>query len=63
MKIPFSKLVVEMRIGNTTSSSIPVALQRGVLVHKNKNEKQSKILVSGFGVGLSWATSVLYVGD
>ena len=64
MKIPLSKLVVEMRdIGNTTSSSIPVALQRGGLLEKHKNEKQSKILISGFGVGLSWATSILYVGD
>jgi 3-oxoacyl-[acyl-carrier-protein] synthase-3 len=64
MKIPLSKLVVNMRdIGNTTSSSIPVALQRCVLANKHKNEKQSKILLSGFGVGLSWATSVLFVGD
>ena len=64
MKIPLSKLVVEMRdIGNTTSSSIPVALQGGGLLEKHKNEKQSKILISGFGVGLSWATSILYVGD
>ena len=62
MKIPLSKLVVDMRdIGNTTSSSIPVALQRCVLANKNTNNKQSKILLSGFGVGLSWATSVLYV--
>ena len=63
MKIPLSKLVVDMRdIGNTTSSSIPIALQRSVLANKQKDEKQLKILLSGFGVGLSWATAVLYVG-
>lgn len=64
MQIPLSKLVVDMRdIGNTTSSSIPIALQRSVLANKDKDEKKLKILLSGFGVGLSWATSVLYVGD
>ena len=41
--------------GNTVSSSIPLLLEK-ILHHDGVN----KILVSGFGVGLSWATNVLY---
>lgn len=41
--------------GNTISSSIPLLLQQNL---NKKNIK--KILISGFGVGLSWATNVLY---
>jgi 3-oxoacyl-[acyl-carrier-protein] synthase III len=43
--------------GNTTSSSIPIALcqlaSEGGAVGKN-------ILISGFGVGLSWASTILF---
>jgi 3-oxoacyl-[acyl-carrier-protein] synthase-3 len=41
--------------GNTVSSSIPIALKP--FLHK-KNYKK-KFLLSGFGVGLSWASTVL----
>lgn len=40
--------------GNTISSSIPMML-KSVL-----NKQPNKIMISGFGVGLSWATSLLY---
>ena len=62
MKIPLDKLVIDMRdIGNTTSSSIPIALKRRLLSKNQKNKKQLNILLSGFGVGLSWASSVIYL--
>ena len=41
--------------GNTVSSSIPILL-KDIL----SQEKVQKILISGFGVGLSWATNILY---
>lgn len=41
--------------GNTISSSIPLLLEKRVLDSEN-----NKILISGFGVGLSWATNILY---
>ncbi|RBO85742.1 ketoacyl-ACP synthase III [Marinomonas aquiplantarum] len=41
--------------GNTISSSIPFLLQNVL----NKDNVQ-KVLMSGFGVGLSWATNMLY---
>ena len=64
MKIPLGKVVIDMRdIGNTTSSSIPIALQRRILEKNYKNKNRLKILLSGFGVGLSWATSLLYLED
>ncbi len=45
------------QFGNTVSSSIPIALS---IILKNKtNDQERKILISGFGVGLSWASTVL----
>lgn len=40
--------------GNTVSSSIPIILNDII-----KESKAKKILISGFGVGLSWASNVL----
>lgn len=56
--IDMTKVVIEMDdIGNTTSSTIPIALNR----YLGKSESRPKnILISGFGVGLSWASAVLY---
>jgi 3-oxoacyl-[acyl-carrier-protein] synthase-3 len=46
-------------VGNTVSTSIPLLLsrlrERGALANKT-------VLVSGFGVGLSWATNILRFG-
>ncbi len=44
------------RFGNTVSSSIPIAIN--TIFDECKN-KRLKILISGFGVGLSWASTVL----
>lgn len=44
-------------IGNTTSSSIPIALRRVVFDGPGNPQR---ILISGFGVGLSWSSSVLF---
>ena len=52
-----SKFVNYMeKFGNTVSSSIPIALCQLV---SEKNKIGKKILLSGFGVGLSWGTVVL----
>ena len=45
------------RFGNTVSSSIPIALKE---LLNEKGEAGLNILISGFGVGLSWATTVIY---
>jgi 3-oxoacyl-[acyl-carrier-protein] synthase-3 len=48
-KVPF----LAAETGNTVSSSIPLMLEQ----YMDSDEKI--ILISGFGVGLSWATSIL----
>lgn len=44
-------------IGNTTSSSIPIALKRAL---SDTADGYQSILISGFGVGLSWSSGVLF---
>jgi 3-oxoacyl-[acyl-carrier-protein] synthase-3 len=44
--------------GNTVSSSIPILLKKNVLKSKAKT-----VLISGFGVGLSWGTNILFKKD
>ena len=47
--------------GNTTSSTIPIAMHDAI---KEKIVKKNmKVLICGFGVGLSWATSVIHVNE
>ena len=49
------KFVCDMdATGNTVSSSIPLLLEQRIL-----DPALSTILISGFGVGLSWATTLL----
>lgn len=55
LKVDESKVPFDMyEYGNTISSSIPIILEKEI-----KNIKNNIIVVSGFGVGLSWATSIL----
>ena len=48
-KVPFKA----QNVGNTVSSSIPLVLKEVL------NSRYKFILLSGFGVGLSWATTIL----
>ena len=45
------------KVGNTVSSTIPIALQN--LTKNNKLKKNQKIMLIGFGVGLSAAASII----
>ncbi|MNC82626.1 3-oxoacyl-[acyl-carrier-protein] synthase 3 [compost metagenome] len=52
LKIDVNKFSVELKdVGNTTSSSIPIALKRD----SYKLKKNDLIMLVGFGVGYSWA--------
>lgn len=56
--IPPEKFVLNLEDkGNTTSSTIPIALAQSA--EQGRLKKGMKVLVSGFGVGLSWASAVL----
>lgn len=57
MKLPIDKVPIRLdSIGNTVSSTIPMVLE--ALMDEGKTEKK-KIVISGFGVGLSWGTLML----
>ncbi len=61
-RIPREKFVVAMaECGNTVSSSIPMALGQ-VLVQK-RLRNGAKVLLSGFGVGASWASCLVEWAD
>lgn len=56
--IPRQRTILSISdVGNTTSSSIPIALERKVLANA---PSPRKVFICGFGVGLSWASTVLY---
>lgn len=55
LNAPKEKMVYALRkCGNTVASSIPIALE-GIAEEGHKT-----ILISGFGVGLSWASNLLF---
>ena len=55
LKIKKEKFIIDLKYGNTTSSSIPIAMSRAI---KNKKiKKNHKIIICGFGVGLAWGVT------
>ena len=44
-------------VGNTVSSSIPIALVEAM--KEGRVKEQQKVLIAGFGVGYSWAGTML----
>lgn len=58
IKIPEEKFYFDMEdIGNTVSATIPIALKRAE--EKGRLKKGDKVLIIGFGVGLSWGSTIL----
>jgi 3-oxoacyl-[acyl-carrier-protein] synthase-3 len=58
LKIEASKVPYSLRkLGNTSSASIPITLINNLGV--KLQEKPLKLLLSGFGVGLSWGSSYI----
>jgi 3-oxoacyl-[acyl-carrier-protein] synthase-3 len=58
IKVPIEKVPCDLvsRYGNQSSASIPVTIAETV---REGSRTPLRILMSGFGVGLSWATAVL----
>jgi len=57
-KIPAGKSIIHLdKTGNTVSSTIPIALYHALADAKIKTG--SKVMLAGFGVGLSWAGCVI----
>jgi|MGYP003965323129 3-oxoacyl-[acyl-carrier-protein] synthase III len=62
MSVPAEKMPISMsETGNTVSSSVPILLKK--YVYTNRYPSGRKILLSGFGVGLSWATTIIETGE
>ena len=56
--IPAEKFFMDMEdCGNTVSASIPIALQRAQA--KGTLQRGQKVMLVGFGVGLSWGATVV----
>lgn len=56
--IPKEKFFVDLEnTGNTTSSTVPIGLKESI--DKGNIKSGDKVLLAGFGVGLSWAGTVL----
>jgi len=61
LKLPEDKLPATIhKFGNTSSVSIPLTI---VSELKDKLPERKRILMSGFGVGLTWGTAVVDVED
>jgi 3-oxoacyl-[acyl-carrier-protein] synthase-3 len=57
-RIPAEKVLKNIhRYGNTVSSTIPLLLEE--LLEERTLDMGGKVLISGFGVGLSWATGII----
>ena len=62
LKLPKEKVYSCIEeIGNTVSSSIPIALK--IASNSRILKKKNKLLLSGFGVGLSWGSCILEWDD
>jgi 3-oxoacyl-[acyl-carrier-protein] synthase-3 len=58
LDVPREKAFTNLRdIGNTVSASIPIALKDAT--DQGRVRPGNRILLSGFGVGMSWATAIL----
>lgn len=60
LDIPEEKFYINLEnTGNTVSSTIPIALKD--LIDTNKIKQGQKIMLVGFGVGLSWGATIIEI--
>jgi len=58
IKVPKEKFYINMNdTGNTVSATIPIALQNAI--SEGLVSSGSKVLIAGFGVGLSWGATII----
>jgi len=58
LKIPMEKVFVNLhKYGNTSAASIPIALDEAV--EEGRIKKGDKVVLVGFGGGLTWASTVI----
>lgn len=60
-KIPQEKFIIDLEnYGNTVSSTIPIAL-KNYIFERPANDLRENILLCGFGVGLSWCSTIINI--
>ena len=58
LKVPLAKFPMNMQeYGNTSSASIPILLDE--MNRDGRLKKGQKIILAGFGAGLTWGASIL----
>lgn len=58
LKMPMEKVIVNVdRYGNTSSASIPIALEEAI--HDGRIKSGQTVVMVGFGAGLTWAATVI----
>lgn len=58
LKVPMEKVMINLdRYGNTSSATIPIALDEAIKCNKIKND--DIVVLVGFGAGLTWASCVI----
>lgn len=63
LDIPDEKFCIDVEeLGNTVSSTIPIAIKRVIARVPEKLKPGAKILIAGFGVGYSWGGTVITLG-
>lgn len=63
LDIPDEKFCIDVEeLGNTVSSTIPIALKRAMLREPERLKAGAKVLIAGFGVGYSWGGTVITLG-
>ena len=60
LKVPDSKLIIDIKTtGNTVSSTIPIALHNAL--ETGKIVRGNMVLIAGFGVGFSWGGTIMKI--
>ncbi len=60
LSISKEKFIIEMEdVGNTVSASIPIAFSRAL--HSGKIKSGDRVMLCSFGIGLSWAGTIIQV--
>ena len=60
LKLPKEKVIIDIEeVGNTSSNSIAITLKRAMEREPEKFKTGTKVLIAGFGIGLSWSGTIL----
>ena len=60
LKLPKEKVIIDIEeVGNTSSNSVAITLKRAMEREPEKFKAGTKVLIAGYGIGLSWSGTIL----